>query len=121
MYREYARYARYAGHKLGDNQFMDLMRGERGELIRKAADEDKYEENMTTIKLLSAILWLIQLMAILVDTVLSVFSKEYKVGIYERTKPEIFKAVRSEVKAEKSNKIKDFQKSAVLTDKKLWD
>ena len=38
MYREYSRYARFTGHGLNDREFMQLMRGDRGEMIRQAAD-----------------------------------------------------------------------------------
>lgn len=122
MYREYSRYARFTGHGLNDREFMQLMRGDRGEMIRQAADDERREESVVTMKLLHAILWLIQLISVLTDAVLSFLSKDYKGGIYERTKPSIFKEDydKSGVPV-KSRSIKELQQSPILRDKKLWD
>lgn len=101
---------------------MGIMRGERGEWIRQAADAEKREENIVMMKVLYAIIWLVQLMAILTDTVLSFFSKDYKVGIFERTKPAIFKDnYESDGTLVKGKTIRELQSSKLLKDRKLWD
>lgn len=101
---------------------MAIMRGDKGQWIREAADAEKREENLVMMKLMYAILWLVQLMAILVDSVLSFFSKNYEVGIYERTKPAIFKENYERNGTPKRGKtIKELQNSKLLKDKKLWD
>lgn len=101
---------------------MKLMQGERGEWIREAAQAEKREENVIMMKVLWSIMWLVQLMSILVDSILSVFSKDYKPGIYERTMPSIFKEnYGTDGAIIRGKTIKELHNSKVLKDKKLWD
>lgn len=124
-YQTYARYARYTGHGLHEKAFSNLMRGERGEFIRKAADEEKREENLAMIKLLYAIVWVVNILSILTDTVSSALGVKDKEGVFERTKPDIFKENTGNNSNKKHGKvaktIEELHSNPVLHDTRMWD